>query len=83
MPEREIAMEVWLEDKKTGLQYGRNDDGKLFFGDKFSGDNAQDTPRNREMLVRDFCRETGREIPIMSAAGPPIKFNGTIVEFSR
>lgn len=77
VPEREITMEVWL------LQYGRNADGKLFLGDKFSGGNAQDTPQNREMLVRDFCRETGREMPIMSAAGTPIKFDGTIVEFSR
>lgn len=76
-------MEIWLEDKETGLQYGRNDDGELFIGDNFSGGNAPDTPENREMFVRDFCRYTGRNTPVMSAAGPPIQFDGTMVEFSR
>ncbi len=76
-------MEIWLEDKETGLQYGRNDDGELFIGDNFSGGNAPDTPENREMMVRDFCRTTGRVMPVMSAAGPPIQFDGTMVEFSR
>ncbi len=56
-------IEIWLEDKKTGLQCGINDDGELFIGDEFSGGNAPDTPENREMIVRDFYRATGRVIP--------------------
>ena len=76
-------MEIWLEDKETGLQCGKNNDGDLFWGDNYSGANAPDTPENRKMIVRDFCRYTGREMPAISAAGTPIKFDGTMVAFNR
>lgn len=56
-------IEIWLEDKRTGLQCGINGDGELFIGDEFSGGNAPDTPENREMIVRDFYRTTGQTVP--------------------
>lgn len=75
-------MEVWLRDENTGIEAGINDDGELFIGNKDSGGNYSDTPQNRRMLIRDFCRYTGREKPIISASGKPIS-NCGLIEFSR
>ena len=42
-------MEVWKENKQTGLSCGINDFGELFLGNKGS-----DTPENREYILNDF-----------------------------
>lgn len=76
-------VEVWLRDEKTGTEIGRNADGELFIGNEFSGGNYPDTPENREKLYRDFCRYTGRRMPIISASGKPIPNDCSVVEFSR
>lgn len=76
-------MEIWLEDSKTGIQIGINMNGELFLGNSTSGYNLPDTPKNREKIINDFCRYTGREKPVISASGIPIKYEGSLVEFSR
>ena len=75
-------MEVWLKDEKTGIECGINGDGELFLGDDKSGYNLHDTPDNRERIINDFCRYTGRQKPIISASGKPIK-DVSIIDFSR
>lgn len=47
-------MEVWKENKQTGLSCGINDFGELFLGNKGSGYNLPDTPENREYILNDF-----------------------------
>jgi hypothetical protein len=76
-------MEVWLRDKETGTECGINNDGELFLGDDQSGYNLHDTPENREYIINDFCRYTGRQKPIMASNGKPIKDDISIIEFSR
>jgi len=76
-------MRTWLKDEKTKIECGINNDGELFLGDDKSGYNLHDTLENREKIINDFCRYTGRQKPIICANGSPLKFNGTIVEFSR
>lgn len=65
-------MEVWLRHEESGTEIGVNDDGELFIGNKDSGGNYPDTPKNREMLIRDFCIYTGSQMPIISASGKPV-----------
>lgn len=76
-------MEIWLSDKNTGIECGINNDGDLFLGDSSSGANLPDIKENREKIIRDFCRYTGRQMPVIAANGKPLKFDGTMVEFSR
>lgn len=76
-------MIIWLEDEKTDIQCGINDDGNLFLGDNSSGSNLPDTMENREKIINDFCRYTGRQKPVISAAGSPIKNSRSLVDFSR
>lgn len=76
-------MEIWLRDEKTGIECGLNNDGELFLGDDKSGYNLDDTPENREYVIKDFCRYTGRQKPIISASGKPIQDNISVIEFSR
>lgn len=75
-------MEVWLKDNETGIEIGINDDGELFLGDSTSGGNYRDTLENRKMLIRDFCRATGKQSPIISADGRPIA-GCSQIDFSR
>lgn len=58
-------MEIWLEDEKTGIHYGINDDGALFLENNSSGYILPDTYENREKMVDDFCLYTGRSRPII------------------
>jgi len=76
-------MEIWLIDKKTGIECGLNSDGDLFLGDDKSGYNLRDTKENRKRIINDFCRYTGRQKPVIAANGKPIEYNGSLVEFSR
>ena len=61
-------MEVWKENKQTGLSCGINDFGELFLGNKGSGYNLPDTPENREYMGQEpaqrhcvWCRWCGTE----------------------
>lgn len=54
-------IEVWMRDEKTGLECGVNGDGDLFLGDDNGGYNLRDTAENRERIINDFCRHTGRQ----------------------
>ncbi|HZK58084.1 MAG TPA: hypothetical protein VFD17_07220 [Clostridia bacterium] len=65
-------MRTWLKDKKTGIKCGTNDQGELFLGDDKSGYNLPDTPRNRQKMISDFCKQTGWQYPIMMRNGKPI-----------
>jgi hypothetical protein len=47
-------MIIFKENKGTGLSCGINDNGELFLGDDKSGYNLQDTPDNRDYILRDF-----------------------------
>ena len=47
-------MEIFKEDKETGLSCGVNDLGDLFLGDMRSGYNLNDTPHNRDYIMLDF-----------------------------
>lgn len=76
-------MKVWLSDTKTGIECGINTDGDLFLGDNKSGYNLQDTLENRQKIINDFCRYTGSQYPVISAGGEPIKFDGSMIAFSR
>lgn len=76
-------MEIWLSDSKTGFECGINKDGNLFIGNDQSGSNLPDTLKNRQRIIDDFCRYTGRQKPVISANGQPIKYNGSMVDFSR
>jgi hypothetical protein len=76
-------IEVWMEDKKTGIQCGLNRYGKLFLGNSESGYNLPDTPENRERVIHDFCRYTGRQRPVIMANGKPYKGKETMIDFSR
>ncbi len=78
-----MKVEVWMEDKKTGIQCGLNRYGKLFLGNSESGYNLPDTPENRERVIHDFCRITGRERPVIMANGKPYKGKETMIDFSR
>lgn len=45
--------------KKCGeIEYGINDDGNLFLGNKTSGYNLPDTKENRAKIEKDFERYT-------------------------
>lgn len=66
-------MRIWLKDKKTGIECGINNQGELFLGDDKSGYNLPDTPKNREKIINDFCKHTGREYPVMAANGEPTR----------
>lgn len=63
-------MGTWLKDEKTGIECGINEDGDLFLGDDRSGYNLDDTKENREYVIIDFSRYTGRQI--FTAKGEPI-----------
>jgi hypothetical protein len=76
-------VESWLKDYKTGMECGINADGNLFLGDGKSGCNLNDTPENRERIINEFCRYTGREKPVIAANGAPIKYEGDLIKFSR
>lgn len=47
-------MEIFREDKETGISCGVNDLGDLFLGDSRSGYNMKDTPENRYRIIADF-----------------------------
>ena len=78
-----MKVEVWMEDKKTGIQCGLNRYGELFLGNSESGYNLPDTPENRERVINDFCRITGRQRPVIMANGKPYKGKETMIDFSR
>ena len=73
-----MKIEVWMEDEKTGIKCGLNCDGKLFLGDNKSGYNLHDNPENRERVINDFCRYTGRQKPVTMANGKPYRGNENI-----
>lgn len=64
-------MKIWLKDKETEIECGINDDGDLFLGNKVSGYNLPDTSENRDRIIKDFCRYTGRQMPVITANGEP------------
>jgi hypothetical protein len=76
-------MKIWLRDEKTGTECGINNDGLLFLGNKDSGYNLYDTRENREYIINDFCRYTGRAKPVMNANNEPMTINISMIEFSR
>lgn len=76
-------MEIWLKDEKTSIECGINKDGELFLGDKDSGYNLPDTVNNREKVIEDFCKNTGRQRPVIAANGKPLKYDGGMIRFSR
>lgn len=76
-------MVVWLRDEKTGIECGVNSDGDLFLGTNSSGYNLPDTMENREKIIADYCWQTGSMKPIIAANGAPIKYDGSVVDFSR
>lgn len=78
-----MAIKIWLKDEKTGIECGINKDGELFLGDNKSGYNLRDTKENREYIINDFCRYTGRQKPVIMANGEPYKGNESIIEFSK
>jgi hypothetical protein len=78
-----MKIEVWIKDEKTGIECGLNCDGDLFLGDKESGYNLRDTPENRERIINDFCRYTGRQKPVITANGKPYQGKESMLEFSR
>lgn len=78
-----MKIEVWMKDEKTGIECGLNGDGDLFLGDSYSGYNLRDTPENRERIINDFCRYSGRQKPVIMADGKPYRGNETMIEFSR
>lgn len=47
-------MEIFREDKETGISCGVNDRGDLFLGDSKSGYNMKNTPENRDHILSDF-----------------------------
>lgn len=47
-------MRIFKENKETGLQFGVNDMGYLFVGDKESGGMVENTPDNYEYCKRIF-----------------------------
>ena len=47
-------MEVWKENKQTGLSCGINDFGELFLGNKGSGYNLPDSHENGDYFLNDF-----------------------------
>lgn len=53
-------MKIWLRDEKSGIEAGINKDGDLFLGNEASGYNLTDTRENREKIIKDFYRYTGR-----------------------
>ena len=78
-----MTIKVWLRDEKTGIECGINKDGELFIGDNKSGYNLRDTKENREYIINDFCRYTGRQKPVIMANGEPYQGNESMIEFSR
>lgn len=47
-------MEIFREDKETGISCGVNDLGDLFLGDSKSGYTMKNTPENRDYILADF-----------------------------
>ena len=78
-----MTIKVWLRDEKTGIECGINKDGELFLGNNKSGYNLRDTKENREYIINDFCRYTGRKNPVIMAKGEPYQGNESIIKFSR
>ena len=76
------TIDIWLKDKKTGFECGINAYGELFLGNDIGGANLPDTLENRERIIYDFCRYTGRQKPIISASGKPIT-DINIIQLSR
>lgn len=52
---------VWAQDEKTGIEIGVNRSGELFLGNASSGYNLPDTDENRDYIVADFKRYTGKD----------------------
>mgnify|MGYP006864371515 CR=1 FL=1 len=46
--------EILKRDEQTGIQYGVNDMGQLFIGDRLCWFTAEDTPENREKMLAEF-----------------------------
>ena len=59
-------MEIFREDKETGISCGVNDLGDLFLGDSRSGYNLKDTPENRYWIIADFEYWTQRRNELSS-----------------
>lgn len=78
-----MTIKIWLRDENTGIECGINKDGELFLGNNKSGYNLRDTKENREYIINDFCRYTGRQKPVIMANGEPYKGNESIIEFSK
>ncbi len=47
-------MTIFKQDDRTGIRCGINDRGELFLGGNGSGYNLDDTPENRDYILRDF-----------------------------
>ena len=46
--------EIFKRDEQTGIQYGVNDMGQLFIGDRLCWFTAEDTPENREKMLAEW-----------------------------
>lgn len=46
--------EILKRDEQTGIQYGVNDMGQLFIGDRLCWFTAEDTPENREKMLAEW-----------------------------
>ena len=46
--------EILKRDEQTGIQYGVNEMGQLFIGDRLCWFTAEDTPENREKMLAEF-----------------------------
>lgn len=46
--------EILKRDEQTGIQYGVNDLGQLFIGDRLCWFTAEDTPENREKMLAEW-----------------------------
>ena len=49
-----MSDQVWLRDKRTGIECGKNEDGDLFLGDGDSGSTLPDTRENRKRLIANY-----------------------------
>lgn len=45
---------ILKRDEQTGIQYGVNDMGQLFIGDRLCWFTAEDTPENREKMLAEW-----------------------------
>lgn len=63
--DREKYNKIYNESKKTkveDVEYGVNNDGDLYLGDKESGYTLPDTNDNRRKIALDYFQQTGKDV---------------------